>query len=262
MCWESTKPSKPSEDSTEYGEEPVLDPDKETPADTDAEPIGPCEGWYFGPDDEPTLIEETISEAGSGFEAWNGTYQWYSRFIIDVVRQDCGITVTVRLKVMGVITEEQLDAWKGAIEDKWNGKVIIFCRDPACLEACPDGYTVYINVLYVDTDEHYEVTAQTADATSGGIAGLNGTTSMTGWGVDDLIDITHEFGHMLGNSEEYFTTNGVDYTYGGTVQGFRDPNGGIMNNPANDPLPNNYYLIAEKAATLMGPGVTTEIELI
>jgi hypothetical protein len=39
---------------------------------------------------------------------------------------------------------------------------------------------------------------------------------MTDWGTADRTDITHEFGHMLGNAEEYFTTNGTDYTAGGT----------------------------------------------
>jgi hypothetical protein len=130
------------------------------------------------------------------------------------------------------------------------------CVDTTCPAACPSGYAVLIDLEFVDAGEHYVVTAQPAGATSGGIGGPSGTTSMTGWGVTDLVDITHEFGHMLGNTDEYFTTNGVDFSYGGAVLGFRDPNGGIMNNPANDPLPRNYYLIEQQAAALMGSAVT------
>ncbi len=81
---------------------------------------------------------------------------------------------------------------------------------------------------------------------------------MTGWGVDDTTDITHEFGHMLGCPEEYFTTDGTDYTAGGTKSGFRDAVGGIMNNPSNDPKPANYKLIRENAAAAMGVACTVE----
>jgi hypothetical protein len=266
MCWESTRPSKPSEDSTDYGEEPVLDPEEETSTDTDEEPTGPCEEWNFGPEEIVERIDETIvvppCPGYEAYDAWNLTTWWYAKFSVDISRQDCAITVTVRLRVTGTITQDQLDAWEKAIKDKWNNKVRILCHDPACPGACPAGYLVYINVLYDESNEHFEVIAQTPDATSDGISGLNGTTGMTGWGVEDLVDITHEFGHMLGNPEEYFITNGIDYTNGCTDLGFRDPNGGIMNNPANDPLPNNYSLIAEKVASLMGLGVTATIEPI
>ena len=71
---------------------------------------------------------------------------------------------------------------------------------------------------------------------------------MTGWGVKDKTDITHEFGHMLGNPEEYFTTNGVDHTNGGKRRGFRDKGGGVMNNPSEDPFTNHYEMIRKHAA--------------
>jgi len=70
--------------------------------------------------------------------------------------------------------------------------------------------------------------------------------------MNDTVDVTHEFGHMLGNPEEYFTTDGVDYSEGGTKQPFRDPSGGIMNNPANNPLPRNYDPIKAAAQSAMG----------
>jgi hypothetical protein len=57
---------------------------------------------------------------------------------------------------------------------------------------------------------------------------------------------------MLGCPEEYFTTNGVDYTQGGRKQGFRDPGGGVMNNPAGPALARNFEFIRKQAAGLRG----------
>jgi hypothetical protein len=82
--------------------------------------------------------------------------------------------------------------------------------------------------------------------------GIGGTTSMTDWGTGDTTDVTHEFGHMLGNPEEYFTTNGVDYTNGGSRRGFRDQGGGIMNNPADVPFERHYDTIKQNAAEMLG----------
>ena len=76
-----------------------------------------------------------------------------------------------------------------------------------------------MELKYVDSGEHYPIDAQDPGAGGGGVEGLGGTTSMQGWGKNDTVDVTHEFGHMLGNPEEYFTTDGHDYTNGGTVDG-------------------------------------------
>src|SRR5262249_59343419 len=96
-------------------------------------------------------------------------------------------------------------------------------------------------------------------ATGGGGAGQGGTTSMVGWGTADTEDITHEFGHMLGCPEEYFTTNGVNFVPRGG-QGFRDPGAGVMNNPAGRALARNFEVIRQEAATLRGvPRAQTEI---
>jgi hypothetical protein len=197
-------------------------------------------------------VKETISNASKGNEAWNGTYQWKSKYTVTVDKANCTVTSTVKIKVKGAITDAQKAAWKKAIEDKWNNKATLSCTGAAC----PNGYKVSVVLQYVKSGEDYEVTANTPGASADGRAGLGGTTSMTGWGVNDTTDITHEFGHMLGNPEEYFTTNGVDYTDGGKKAGFRDPDGGIMNNPANNPLPGNYKGISDAAASALGSGTT------
>ncbi len=65
------------------------------------------------------------------------------------------------------------------------------------------------------------------------------------------MDVTHEFGHMIGNAEEYFTTNGTNYATGGNA-GFRDPGGGIMNNPAERAHRRHFNLFREQVAAMLG----------
>ena len=199
-------------------------------------------------------VTETITNGDPA--SWNGTYSWDSKYQLAIA--NCVATVTVRLKVTGTITDAQKAAWKTAIENKWNNKVYFCCS--GC--NCPKGVACKIAVQYVDSGEDYDVAAQTPGADEGGRAGLGGTTSMTGWGVDDTTDVTHEFGHMLGNPEEYFTTNGTDYTYGGTKLASRDPSGGIMNNPANDPLPRNYDPIRSQVESQLGGGASCSTRAI
>jgi hypothetical protein len=171
-----------------------------------------------------------------------------------VDRPGCKVKVTVKIKVTGTATAAQKAAWKFSIESKWSGKVKLVCPDSRCPAACASGYPVSVELLYVDSGEHYTVVANVPGATAGGRAGLGGTNSMTGWGVNDTTDIAHEFGHMLGSPEHYFTTNGTDYSARGTKSGFRDADGDIMNNPANNPSAADYSLIAKKAGAAIGGG--------
>jgi hypothetical protein len=224
----------------------------DTPPCATASCAAECLGRNFRPREVNRTISETISNAPARYAAWNGTYGWQSKYMLTVNRSTCGVLVTMRLKITGTITDAQKAAWKAAIEARWNGKVKFVCPDTACPGACGAGYPVRVEVHWVTSNEHYTITANNPAANEGGRSGLGGTTSMTGWGVDDTVDITHEFGHMLGAPEEYFTTNGIDHTHGGTCNGFRDAGGGNMNNPSHDPLPPNYDLIRQEAVTVLG----------
>jgi len=226
-----------------------------------ATPCSDCRQRTIPPREVDVAISETISNAPTtptDYSAWNGTFGWQSKFTVAVDRPNCSVKVTIKIKVTGTITDAQKTAWKSAIESKWSNKVKLVCNDPACPQACTGGYPVIVELRYVGSGEHYTVTANTPGAAEGGRAGLGGTTSMTGWGVNDTVDITHEFGHMLGNVEEYFTTDRVDYTHGGTVSGFRDAGGGIMNNPSNDPTTGNFHLVAQQAQAAMGGNCTAQ----
>lgn len=192
-------------------------------------------------------ITQTISNAPAPYTAWNNTYSWTSEYEIVINKNAKQITVTVKLKVSGSITKDQKDKWKTALESKWNGKAVI--RNGSGKDVTD--YSISIKIEYVSLfGSHFKVTANSSSASEGGRSGLSGTTSMTGWGVTDTVDIGHEFGHMLGNTDEYFTCNGVNYASGSG--GFRDSSGGIMNNPANNPKLSNYELIRKKVEGKIG----------
>lgn len=204
-------------------------------------PIKPCDQKSFPPRKVGRPVKEVISNAPADALSWNGTYEWVAKFTVVVTRATCAIKVIVKLKVAGAITDAQKSAWKSAIENKWNDKVTLYCSDADCAKACPDGYPVSVSIEYVTSGEHQTVTAGPE------------TIDMGKWGATDTVDVTHEFGHMLGNPEEYYTTNGVNYatTVDGVYYPARSPNGTVMNNPANDPVPRHYDLIRQEAGKAM-----------
>ncbi len=194
---------------------------------------------------------ETISNAPPPYGAWNGLFGWDTKFSLafDPSAQTC----TVGVRIFTGADEATRTKWESAIEGKWSNK---FCLGVAA-DAAGAGaarYRIGIDVTWVDdaADAHYSVAAQSGAVDEGGRAGLGGTTSMTGWGVDDDVDVTHEFGHMLGAPEDYFTTDGHDHTEGGSKNGFRDAGGGVMNNPAEDPFTAHYELIRVYGAKALG----------
>lgn len=189
---------------------------------------------------------EVISNAATGMEAWNGTYAWDSKMHLAI--QPGQLTVTVRIFTSAPPTNRT--QWAQAIADKWSRRMDLH----VLRGAHPGRYQIIVGVQWVDRarDADYTVRPNSPTGpTAGGRMGIGGTTSMTDWGTGDTTDVTHEFGHMLGNPEEYFTTNGVDYTGGGARRGFRDPGAGIMNNPADVPFERHYDTIRENAATML-----------
>jgi hypothetical protein len=172
---------------------------------------------------------EIISDAPLENEEKNGTYSWRARFLVTLDQANCRVTVTMRIRIYENTTVAQRTAWKQAIETAWSNHFKFCCHCCCCL----NGYTVVADVQFVTSGEHQVV-----------VAGES-TMSMTNWGVDDTVDVRHEFGHMLGALDEYFTINGVDYGEG------RQPNGNIMNNPANLPAAHHYDLVKEAVQQLL-----------
>jgi hypothetical protein len=178
---------------------------------------------------------ETISNAPPGSEAWNGTYGWRARFLATIDEQSCQIRVAVRVRLVGAITAAQRTAWESAVEAAWNGRFALCCR-PCC---CNDGSEIRCDIQFVTSNEHQVVNVGAT------------TTNMGNWGAGDTVDISHEFGHMLGALDEYFTVNGVDWGLG------RQATGAIMNNPANPPAARHYDTIRTAASNVLGTTCST-----
>ncbi|HEY9596298.1 MAG TPA: hypothetical protein V6D33_01340 [Cyanophyceae cyanobacterium] len=196
-------------------------------------------------------VSETISNAPPPYGAWNNSFTWDSNFHL-ILNQNTR-TLTVSVRIFSNATKQQKQAWEDAIESKWSQryKLVVASKDTS---TPPAEYPIIVDLQWVAQAKNadYTVNPSSTGSTSGGRSGQGGTTSMTDWGTTDTVDITHEFGHMLGNPEEYFTTNGHDYTQGGTRRGFRDAGGGVMNNPTEDPFAQHYELIRRHAASILG----------
>lgn len=178
---------------------------------------------------------ETISNAPPGAEAWNGTYGWRARFLLTYDEPACVIRVLVRVRLAGTITAAQRSAWETSIEGRWNS-MFKLCSDGCC---CENGLPIATDIQFVTSNEHQVVNVGAS------------TTNMGNWGAADTIDVRHEFGHMLGALDEYFTVNGVNWGLG------RQATGAIMNNPANAPVARHYDTIRQSAAALTGRSQTT-----
>lgn len=196
-------------------------------------------------------VTETISGAPAAYAAWNGTYTWDSHFRIELSAVTGEVWVIMRL--YSTADPAIRRAWENAIERKWSNRLYLRVKVPGVTEG-PCKFKIGVNLQWVNdpAKAHYTINPQGAGGTTGGRAGVGGTSSMTDWGTADRTDITHEFGHMLGNPEEYFTTNGTDYTAGGTKAGFRDAGGGIMNNPAERVHRRHFNLIRDQVALMLG----------
>jgi hypothetical protein len=197
-------------------------------------------------------VEETISHAPVAFSAWEGTYRWRAKWRLKLDMRDDTKELNVKVRLYSTASTAIKRRWSRAIRRKWSGKFgfQVEGEDGGADELYP--INVEIEWVRDPADAHYTIAANAADATEDGRAGVGGTTSMTGWGEVDTTDVTHEFGHILGCPEEYFTTNGVDYSRGGRRQGFRDPHGGVMNNPEGPALARNFNTIRREAAKLRG----------
>lgn len=192
---------------------------------------------------------ETISGAPAAYAAWNGTFNWTSRFHIGLDALRGRATITMRLH--STATPAVQAAWAAAIQGRWSNHMYLKIQ-PAGGRLGPCKMPIYVNIQWERraADAHYTINPQGAGGTTGGRAGSGGTSSMTDWGTADTQDITHEFGHMLGNAEEYFTTNGTNYATGGR-RGFRDVGGGIMNNPAEAAQLRHFNLLREQVALML-----------
>jgi hypothetical protein len=77
--------------------------------------------------------------------------------------------------------------WKTGIESTWNGNW-------TCRQADELACRLSFEVIWVEKSEHYKVKVDDDD----------GRSNMTRWDIFDSASVvSHEFGHMIGNSDEY-----------------------------------------------------------
>jgi hypothetical protein len=195
-------------------------------------------------------VTETISSAPAAFAAWNGTFNWQSRFRIQLNAMIGEIWLVMRLSSTAPKNLQRV--WERAIYNKWSGNKYLKITIPGLTQG-PCKFLIRVDLRWVadPAKAHYTITPKApGDVCGAGIAGLGGTCSMTDWGTADNTDITHEFGHMIGNKEEYFTTDGQNFATGGKV-GFRDPGGGVMNNPAERARLRHFNLLKHQVADML-----------
>jgi sulfatase maturation enzyme AslB (radical SAM superfamily) len=118
------------------------------------------------------------------------TFGWTAAF-----QQNCtAVTVRVRLVPDAGITDAVLaslkSTWETGIENKWSNHFV--CTGPY------GNSTITFDVQFVSSNPHHTVRV---------IAG-SGRSNMTNWHTTDSGDVAaHEFGHMLGNQDEYVDVN-------------------------------------------------------
>jgi hypothetical protein len=173
-------------------------------------------------------ITETITNGTPS--SWNNTYGWNARFLVRVDQPQQRVVVTIRVRPVGA-SPAAVSGWVTVVENSWTNRF----KDCAVLGCASNGYPILLVLQLVTSGEHYAVS----------VSPNSTTANMLSWGLTDT-DQGHEAGHMLGNKEEYFTVDGVDYGNG------RQPGGNIMNNPANPPVAAHYWLIQDTVDTLLG----------
>ncbi|PWJ59138.1 uncharacterized protein DUF4157 [Fibrobacter sp. UWR4] len=119
--------------------------------------------------------------------------------------------------------------WKNNIESKLNDKFVV-----------SDGKTRMPLKFEIKKKIGVELAHQKVTVNMGQGRGLNGTINMNMWGATDGVDVTHEFGHMLGAKDEYGVVDGHDFGEG------RRENAGVMNNPSEDFLTQHFEYLLSK----------------
>jgi hypothetical protein len=188
---------------------------------------------------------QTMSNAPKGREAWNGKYGIYSR--PDVTIDTAASTMRVSVGIYTYAADYEKAEWERAIESKWSNKYDLVVRSfdqATVLHRFPITVDVEWAGNPITADEWVTPHAPTVDVNRGVIA--TGTTSELNWGTNDTVGVTHEFGHMLGNPDEYYTVDGIDHGDSHRL------GGGVMNNPNEGPFARHYDLIRRAAATALG----------
>lgn len=189
-------------------------------------------------------VSQTISDAPS--PAWDGTYSWDSKYTLIINFKEK--TITAKFKIYVSHPDATKSEWESAIESKWNNKRRMEIAEDTNKPNEKEVYKIKVEIKWVDnaSEAHYTVRANAPSSTEGGRSGVGGTTSMIGWGIGDTVDVPHEFGHMFGNKDEYYTIDDKKYGKG------RQTNQGVMNNPSENPHSRHFNPLKKQTAKCLG----------
>lgn len=135
----------------------------------------------------PNEVSESRSEC---------IYGWTAAFRI-TEEKECVLQIVVRIRLQpdADVTQQQLQnaqaTWEPAIERAWSGRFRIRRKDGDC--PCEE-YRVLVDVQWVTSGEHHVVQVHSG----------SGRADMGNWFITSTGGTAaHEFGHMLGNPDEY-----------------------------------------------------------
>jgi hypothetical protein len=159
-------------------------------------------------------------------------------FTLTFNHQRCRLVVTVTIRLTGSpVDEAKREAWRSVIRHAWSGifKLTVISGKAPCTE-----YVIVVDVRW--WDEGMVGTFDRSVHVSRGCGRPNVRTWYLG---DDDIRVRHEFGHMLGNIDEY------DGSDDGCPE--RPVHSGIMNDEYEWPHPfaRHYYQIARHAGEML-----------
>lgn len=135
-------------------------------------------------------VSKSVSECVYG---WTSAYRQAGTHVV----------VRIRLNVDSGITDQEMttlrNTWKTGIENKWSNHFACCCTSRVTnTSRCRNYGELTFEVQWVTDNPHHTVRVRRGPARS----------NMTTWDTSDTGDVaSHEFGHMLGNPDEYSDSN-------------------------------------------------------
>jgi hypothetical protein len=180
-------------------------------------------------------VSQKLLEDAAGGSLGGTEFSWDSKFDVEI--KDKKVLVTIRVMADHVDDETFKKNWASKISEKWSNRFMI--------KTAQGNYPIVVNLVRAKSGEreHYRIRPIKSGKVRSG-RGHFGTENMTSWGVNDVFDVPHEVGHMLGNTDEY----GI-LEVGGIRKDYKsDPSNTIMGiDTSKYPVAEHYHLIEEAA---------------
>lgn len=152
----------------------------------------------------------------------NMDFQWNVRFKMTEAPTELVVTVYLKTGTSGVVTADYKNLWPAQIGSAWSGPVLEIPKVPSGtkrlrirfeLEWCAPSFTGPAYTVSVHQPPPQPAQQDYVKQGSAWVkqdkqdtVGTNvGTPHMGQWGADDRVAIVHEFGHMIGCPDEYYT---------------------------------------------------------